>query len=108
MKTKVAVAEWNNATDALKDATTLAIHGQHKGAESRAYFAIEHGARAALATRNQEPKTHTAVGRAFVRGDRRGAEDSPMRHSLTRESGIGARQMSRAHVVRTIGGASWR
>ena len=40
--------------------------------------------------------------------DRRGAEDSPMRHSLTRESGIGARQMSRAHVVRTIGGASWR
>ena len=43
MKTKVAVAEWNNATDALKDATTLAIHGQHKGAESRAYFAIEHG-----------------------------------------------------------------
>ena len=66
MKTKVAVAEWNNATDALKDATTLAIHGQHKGAESRAYFAIEHGARAALAIRNQEPKTHTAVGRAFV------------------------------------------
>ena len=46
--------------------------------------------------------------RPKARGDRRGAEDSPMRHSLTRESGIGARQMSRAHVVRTIGGASWR
>ena len=31
--------------------------------------------------------------------DRRGAKDSPMQHSLTRESGIGARQMSRADVV---------
>ena len=31
--------------------------------------------------------------------DRRGAKGSPMQHSLTRESGIGARQMSRADVV---------
>ena len=30
-----------------------------------------------------------------------------MQHSLTRESGIGARQMSRRMLFRTIGGASW-
>ena len=47
-------------------------------------------------------------GHEGIAGAQRGAEDSPMRYSLTPESGIGARQMSRAHAVRMIGAASWR
>ena len=64
MKAEIAKAEWKNAVEALNDAITLTIGGGYKGAESRAYFAMEHAARAALATKNQEPKTHTSVEKA--------------------------------------------
>lgn len=64
MKTEIAKAEWKNAVEALNDAIILTIGGGYKGAESRAYFAMAHAARAALATKNQEPKTHTHVERA--------------------------------------------
>lgn len=65
MKAKLARDQWWNATETLKEATVLATCGQYKGAISRAFFAMEHAARAALAVKDQEPKTHRGMVQAF-------------------------------------------
>ena len=62
MKAEIAKAEWKNAVEALNDAITLTIGGGYKGAESRAYFAMEHAARAALATKTKSQR-HTPAWR---------------------------------------------
>ncbi len=65
MKGKLARDQWWNATETLKEASLLATGGQYKGAISRAFFAMEHAARAALAAKDQEPKTHRGMVQAF-------------------------------------------
>ena len=65
MKEDLVRDRWWNATDVLKDASVLADAGQYKGAISRSFFSMEQAARAALATKGQEPKTHGGVVQAF-------------------------------------------
>ena len=65
MKADLVRDRWWNATDTLKDARILANAGQYKGAISRAFFAMEQAARAALATKGHEPRTHSGLVQAF-------------------------------------------
>lgn len=65
MKTALAHDKWNNACETLQEADVLARTGFYKGAISRAFFAMENAARAALALKGQEPKTHSSLVQAF-------------------------------------------
>ena len=65
MKKALARDKWRSATEALKEANVLTREGLYKGAISRAFVAMENAARAALALKGLEPKTHAGLGEAF-------------------------------------------
>jgi uncharacterized protein (UPF0332 family) len=66
-------ADWKKATtsemirshEALDSAELLLKAGMLKDAVTRAYYAVFHAARAALATRRQSAKTHSGILRVF-------------------------------------------
>ena len=65
MKKALARDKWDNACETLQEANVLARTGFYKGAISRAFFAMENAARAALALKDQEPRTHSGLIQAF-------------------------------------------
>ena len=65
MKKALARDKWDNACETLQEADVLARTGFYKGAISRAFFAMENAARAALALKGQEPRPHSGLIQAF-------------------------------------------
>lgn len=62
---KTTVDEMNRARKALKASETLLDNELYEDAVSRAYYAVLHAAKAALATRQHAPKTHRGVKLSF-------------------------------------------
>jgi len=66
----VVKAHLEKAVETLRVAEKLFRDGEYEDAVSRAYYAMDHAARAALSTVNVFPKTHEGVvsefGRKFV------------------------------------------
>lgn len=65
MNRNMVVAEWNRARDSLRAAETLTRDGLYADAISRAYYAILHGAKAALHLHDIAAESHPAVRRMF-------------------------------------------
>ena len=65
VKQELAKAHWKRATKALSAANRLAIGGEYQDSVSRSYYAIMHAAKAALATKGIEARSHTAVQKLF-------------------------------------------
>lgn len=65
MNRNMVVAEWNRARESLRAAETLTRDGLCADAISRAYYAILHGAKAALHVHDIAAESHPAVRRMF-------------------------------------------
>ena len=65
MNRNMVVAEWNRARESLRAAETLTRDGLYADAISRAYYAILHGAKAALHVHDIAAESHPAVRRMF-------------------------------------------
>lgn len=65
MNRSMVLAEWNRARESLRAAETLTREGLCADAISRAYYAILHGAKAALQVRDVAAESHPAVRRMF-------------------------------------------
>jgi len=61
----MVLAEWNRARESLRAAETLTREGLYADAISRAYYAILHGAKAALHVHDVAAESHPAVRRMF-------------------------------------------
>lgn len=61
----MVLAEWNRARESLHAAETLTREGLCADAISRAYYAILHGAKAALQVHDVAAESHPAVRRMF-------------------------------------------
>jgi uncharacterized protein len=59
------LAEWNRARESLRAAETLTREALYSDAISRAYYAILHGAKAALQIHKVAAESHPAVRRMF-------------------------------------------
>jgi uncharacterized protein (UPF0332 family) len=60
-----AIAEWKLATEALGAANALASGGFSTSCVSRAYYAMLHASKAALAVKDVESTSHRSVKRMF-------------------------------------------
>ena len=65
MNRQNAIAEWKLATEALGAANALAIGGFSTSCVSRAYYAMLHASKAALAVKDVESTSHRGVKRMF-------------------------------------------
>lgn len=65
MNRSMVLAEWNRARESLRAAETLTREGLCADAISRAYYAILHGAKAALQVHDAAAESHPAVRRMF-------------------------------------------
>ena len=65
MNRNMVVAEWNRARECLRAAETLTRDGLYADAISRAYYAVLHGAKAALHVHDIAAESHPAVRRMF-------------------------------------------
>src|SRR5687767_9597827 len=65
MNRNMVVAEWNRARESLRAAETLTRDSLYADAISRAYYAILHGAKAALHVHDVAAESHPAVRRMF-------------------------------------------
>ena len=65
MNRNMVFAEWNRARESLRAAETLTSDGLYADAISRAYYAILHGAKAALHVHDIAAESHAAVRRTF-------------------------------------------
>ena len=65
MNRSMVLAEWNRARESLRAAETLTREGLYADAISRAYYAILHGAKAALHVHDVAAESHPAVRRMF-------------------------------------------
>lgn len=65
MRQQNTIGEWKLATEALGAANALAIGGFSTSCVSRAYYAILHASKAALAVRGIESASHKGVKRMF-------------------------------------------
>lgn len=62
-----AYNEWKLASEALRGAETLVENGLNTSCVSRAYYAMLHASKAALAMKKVETGSHTGVARMFGR-----------------------------------------
>ena len=65
MNRSMVLAEWNRARESLRAAETLTREALYSDAISRAYYAILHGAKAALQIHKVAAESHPAVRRMF-------------------------------------------
>jgi uncharacterized protein (UPF0332 family) len=65
MNRNMVFAEWHRAGESLRAAQTLTRDGLYADAISRAYYAILHGAKAALHVHDIVAESHPAVRRMF-------------------------------------------
>lgn len=65
MNRSMVLAEWNRARESLRAAETLSREALYSDAISRAYYAILHGAKAALQIHEIAAESHPAVRRMF-------------------------------------------
>jgi uncharacterized protein (UPF0332 family) len=65
MNPNMVLAEWHRARESLRAAKTLTRDGLYADAISRAYYAILHGAKAALHVHDIAAESHAAVRRMF-------------------------------------------
>lgn len=65
MNRNMVLAEWNRARESLRAAENLTRDGLYADAISRAYYAILHGAKAALHIHDMAAESHAAVRRLF-------------------------------------------
>ena len=56
---------WGRAMESLTSADILRAEGQYNDAVSRAYYGMMHAAKAALATKNLQVRSHVALQRLF-------------------------------------------
>ena len=91
MNRNEAKAEWKRATETLGAATTLAISGYNNDAIARSYYAMLHGAKAGLATKEIETDSHRGVATMFGKHLVKTGEVDPEHGSNLRRAGA-ARQ----------------
>ena len=65
MNRTMVLAEWRRAVESLQAAQLLAAEGFEADAVSRAYYAVLHAAKAALAVHDVSAESHAAVKRLF-------------------------------------------
>lgn len=65
MNRNMVVAEWSRARESLRAAETLTRDGLYADVMSRTYYAMLHGAKAALHVHDVPAESHAAVRRMF-------------------------------------------